>query len=274
GEVDVMTTIPAANVGEARTSYGDRLIEEPNSTFTYLGFPTYDKKFENVKLRQAISMAIDRKAIIKTVYDDRFVPAKSLVSPVVPGHRDDACQTCDYDPEQAKKLLEEAGGWPKGEKLTLWFNAGSGHEDWVKPVGDQLKKNLGIDYQLEGELDFPQYLEKADGKKFTGAFRLGWVMDYPSPENYLKPLHGTQGSSNNTGYSNPAADKLIAEGDNSATLDEAIAKYQEAEDLMLADMPVAPMWFGRTAIAYNDNVENMKFSIVDSDPFWSELTVK
>ncbi|MQA25636.1 MAG: ABC transporter substrate-binding protein, partial [Micromonosporaceae bacterium] len=47
GEVDVMTTIPAANVGEARTSYGDRLIEEPNSTFTYLGFPTYDKKFEN-----------------------------------------------------------------------------------------------------------------------------------------------------------------------------------------------------------------------------------
>jgi peptide/nickel transport system substrate-binding protein len=273
GDVDMQETIPVDKVEQARGTFGDRLIEEPNSNFTYLGFPLNKKEFKNKKLRQAISLAIDRDEIIKKIFAGRFQAAKSMVAPVVPGSRDDACKYCEPDIEKAKQLLKEAGGWPKGKKLELWFNAGASHDVWVEAVGHQLKENLGIDFALKGDLEFPAYLEKADAKGFTGPFRLGWIMDYPSPENYLKPLYGTQGSSNNFGYSNPAFDKLIAEGDKAPTLEEGIAKYQAAEDLVLEDMPEIPLWFGKSALAYNDNVSNVEYDVVDSNPNFSKITV-
>ncbi|MGH3736664.1 MAG: peptide ABC transporter substrate-binding protein [Micromonosporaceae bacterium] len=273
GEIDLMGTVPVDKVLEARGEYADRFVEEPTSTFQYLGFPLYVKEFKDKKMRQAFSMAIDRKAIIKEIFNDRFTPAKSLVSPVVPGSRDDACKYCDYDVDQAKKLLAEAGGWPKGKKLEMWFNAGASHDQWVQAVGNQLKQNLGIDYTLKGDLEFAEYLGVADAKKFTGTFRLGWVMDYPSPENYLKPLHGSQGSSNNTTYANPEADKLILEGDKAESVEEGIEKYQAAEDLMLEDMPVIPLWFGRSAMAYNDNVDNVIYDDINYNPIYTKITV-
>jgi peptide/nickel transport system substrate-binding protein len=273
GEVHLMGTIPATKVEDARETYGDRLIEEPTSTFTYLGLPKNVKLFSDKRVRHALSMAIDRETIIKQIFSDRFVPAKSVVSPVVPGSRDDACKYCDYNVDEAKRLLAAAGGWPKGEKLELWFNAGAGHDQWVQAIGNQLKQNLGIEYTLQGDLEFPQYLEKADAKKFTGGFRLGWVMDYPSPENYLKPLYGTQGSSNNTGYANKEFDKLVAEGDAAPSLEDGIAKYQAAEDLVLEDLPVIPLWFGRSALAYNDKVSNVEYNVVDSNPDFTKITV-
>jgi peptide/nickel transport system substrate-binding protein len=273
GDIDMQLTIPVDKVETARGVFGDRLIEEPTSTFSYLGFPTYKKEFKNKYLRQAISLAIDRDEIIKKIFAGRFQVAKSVVSPVVPGSRDDACKYCEPDVDKAKELLKKAGGWPKGKKIELWFNAGASHDAWVEAVGHQLKENLGIDFALKGDLEFPAYLEKGDKKGFTGPFRLGWVMDYPSPENYLKPLYGTQGSSNSCGYSNPEFDKLVAEGDAAPTLEEGISKYQAAEDLVLEDMPVIPLWFGKSAMAYNDNVDNVKFDVIDSNPNFSKLTV-
>lgn len=273
GEVDMQLVVPVDKVESARGEFGERLIEEPTSSFTYLGFPFNVAEFKDKKMRQAISLAIDRETIIKEIFADRFTPAKSLVSPVVPGSRDDACQYCEQDIEKAKALLKEAGGWPKGKKVELWFNAGASHDAWVEAVGHQLKENLGIDFTLKGDLEFAEYLEIADAKKFGGLFRLGWVMDYPSPENYLKPLHGTQGSSNNTGYSNPEFDKLIAEGDRASSLEAGIEKYQAAEDIALEDMPVIPLWFGRSALAFNDNVKNVEYDVIDSNPDFTKITV-
>ncbi|MGH3741797.1 MAG: peptide ABC transporter substrate-binding protein, partial [Micromonosporaceae bacterium] len=131
-EVDMIPLVPVEKMGEVRSQFGERFIEEPNSTFSYLGFPTYLPEFKDKRIRQAFSMAIDRKTIVKEIFDDRYALAGSLVSPVVPGSRDDACKYCEYDPERAKELLKEAGGWPKGKKMPIWFNAGSGHEEWVE----------------------------------------------------------------------------------------------------------------------------------------------
>jgi ABC-type oligopeptide transport system substrate-binding subunit len=80
-------------------------------------------------------------------------------------------------------------------------------------------------------------------------------MDYPSPENYLKPLYGTSASSNNTGYTNKEFDALVVKGDNAKSVDEAITFYQQAEDIVLKDMPVIPMWFGRTSVLKGENID-------------------
>ncbi|MGH3711996.1 MAG: peptide ABC transporter substrate-binding protein [Micromonosporaceae bacterium] len=273
GEIDMMGSVPVDKVEEARGTFGDRFIEEPTSTFTYLGLPQYVPELKNKKIRQALSLAIDRKEIIKEIFSDRFAPAHSVVSPIVPGSRDDACKYCDPDPDKAKALLKEAGGWPAGKKLQLWFNAGASHDKWVQAVGNQIKDVLGIEYELKGDLEFAEYLEVGDQKKYTGPFRLGWVMDYPSMENYIKPLYGTQGSSNSSAYSNAEVDKLVAEGDKAASLEEGIEKYQAAEDIILEDLPVIPLWFGQSAMAYNDNVDNVEYDVIDYNPDYTKITV-
>src|SRR5690606_9737792 len=112
-----------------------------------------------------------------------------------------------------------------------------------------------------------------DRKKADGLFRLGWQMDYPSPENYLKPIYHSQGSSNNSGYANPEFDKLIAEGDAAPDTKSAVKKYQEAEDLILEDLPVLPLWFGTSAVAYNENVDNVTYDVINTNPYWTKITV-
>jgi peptide/nickel transport system substrate-binding protein len=273
GEVDVMYSIPPARYQEAKSQLGDRLFEKPGNSFTYLGFPTYAAPFDNKSLRQAFSQAIDRQAIIDAVFNGRFTPATGVVSPLFDGYRPNVCEFCTYDVTKAKAALAAAGGWPAGQKLQLWANAGAGHDAWLKAVGDQLKANLGIDYELVVNLEFPAYLETAGNEGFTGPFRLGWGPDYPVVETYLAPLYGTGGSSNNSGYSNPAFDNLIKQGDGAKTIAEGIQFYNQAEDIIVEDLPVIPMWFSKVSAIYGENVDKFVYNNI-SGVSYGEITLK
>jgi oligopeptide transport system substrate-binding protein len=256
GNIDVMDAVPPEQLAAAQQEFGDRFIDRESSSFTYLGFPLYDERFANRDLRVAFSKAIDRELITETIFDGTRVPALSVVSPVVAGARDNPCgENCEYDPEGAKELFDAAGGYEG--TLTLWFNSGAGHEEWMNAVSNMLRTNLGIETIEFQSLEFAEYLGLLDNQEITGPFRLGWVMDYPSPQNYLEPLHRTGGSSNNTGYSNPDVDELIAQGNAAGSIDEGIDFYHQAEDLILEDMPIIPLFFGRVTGAHSDRVSNV-----------------
>ena len=272
GEIDVQFLTPPARYAEIQANQGDRLYNEPSHSFTYLGMPYYLEQFDDPRIRQAISMAIDRQAIIDAVYAGTFSAATGLVSPGFDGYREGVCEFCTFDPERAQQLLEEAGGW-QGGTLILEANAGAGHEDWLQAVGDQLRENLGIEYELQVNLDFPEYLAREEADQFEGMYRLGWGPDYPVMETYLKPLYGTDSGSNGTGYSNPEFDELISQGDNAASLDEAITFYQQAEDIVVQDLPVVPMWFGRRAAIWNENVEQFAWNAPRDDPEYGKMVV-
>jgi oligopeptide transport system substrate-binding protein len=253
--------VPADAITTFKEEFGDRAIERETSTFQYLGFPTYDARFKDPKVRQAFSMAIDRKGITDAIFNGTRKPAFSAISPVVDGHREDACEFCEYNPEKAKALLAETD-FDTSKPVDLWFNAGGGHDEWVQAAGNNLRDNLGIEYKLQGGLQFAEYLPKADQKGFTGPFRLGWAMDYPSPQNYLEPLYSTAAlppnGSNASFYSNPEFDALIKEGNSAETSEEAVEKYQEAEDVLLQDMPIAPMFFSLGQYVTSENISNAK----------------
>jgi ABC-type oligopeptide transport system substrate-binding subunit len=227
-----------------------------------MGFPTYDPRFEDKKVRQAFSMAIDREAITKAIFNGTREPAMSAISPVVDGSRDDACTYCEYDPDAAKKQLDETD-FDVSQPIDLWFNSGAGHDTWVTAVGNQLRENLGITYKLEGDLPQAQYLKDVGrAKKFTGPFRLGWGMDYPSPQNYLEPLYTEAAlppGSNYSFYVNPEFEKKVADGNKAGSSDEAIELYQEAEDILLEDMPIMPMFFGKLQSVHGEKVSNVTF---------------
>jgi oligopeptide transport system substrate-binding protein len=87
-------------------------------------------------------------------------------------------------------------------------------------------------------------------------------MDYPSPQSYLAPLYTSGASTNRTGYANPVVDRRIAEGDRAPSPAAAVAAYQSAEDVILDDMPVIPLWFGRSRAVHGDRVTRVAI-----DPF-------
>lgn len=261
GNLDVVPEILPGSIGTYQTDFPERNSERLTSDFTYMGFPLYDARFQDKRVRQAFSMAIDRQAIADAIFQGTRAPAYGAVSPVVNGARQDACKYCKFDAAAAKTLLQSTA-FDTSKPVDLWFNAGAGHDEWVEAVGNQLRTNLGVDYKLNGQLDFAEYLPKAEEKGFTGPFRLGWSMDYPSMENYLGPLHTKAAQppagSNSAFYDNPAFDGKVAEGNKAPDNAEAIKRYQEAEDLLLEDMPVMPMFFGKRQTVHSDKVSNVK----------------
>jgi oligopeptide transport system substrate-binding protein len=262
GNLDITDAIPPELIATADEELGDRYLERPAAGFDYLGFPTYDARFQDKRVRQAISMAINREEIVEAVYNGSRTPARDVIPPVIDGHREDACEFCVYDPEAAKALLDETD-FDTSKPLELWFNAGAGHDLWVQAAGNQLRENLGVDYVLKGDLEFAEYLPLLDDKGITGPFRLGWGMDYPSPQNFLEPLFSTgalpPNGSNATFYSNPEFDRLIEQGNSAESIEEGIEFYQQADDVLLEDMPIAPMWFRKTQGARSENVSNVQF---------------
>jgi oligopeptide transport system substrate-binding protein len=257
--LDVLPTIPTENLSSAPTDLGDRYQTSPMSAFQFLEFPTFQKEYSNPDVRRAISMAIDRDAIVKSVFKGSQTSARSFLSPVVNGYRDNTCgAACQFDPAQAKALYQAAGG---PAKLQITYNGDGGHKDWVDATCNQLKTNLGVDCVGTAEPKFADLLTKVQKKQPVGLFRSGWVMDYPSMEDYLGPVYSTGGSSNYSGYSNPQFDSLVKQGNAAATPDEAIKKYQQAEDILAKDLPVIPLRFGQNVFGHSTKVKNVQVDL-------------
>ncbi|WP_233160438.1 peptide ABC transporter substrate-binding protein [Actinophytocola xanthii] len=200
---------------------------------------------DDVKARKAVSMAIDRDAIINGVFDGSRAPATSFV----PGgfkdaYQPDVCDACKYDPEKAKQLAKEAG-LTEGTELNFQFNTGGGHEEWTAAVKQQLEKNLGLKVNYSG-VEFSDMLENQQQPNSTGIYRLSWGADYATPGNFLQPLFSTEAigtddpnapalGDNRGRYSNPEFDDLVDEA--TATKDEAERTdlYRQAEKIAIGD---------------------------------------
>lgn len=257
GNLDVMGTIPIDALATASQDLEGRYKTSPSSTFQFLAFPLSNPKYANPDVRKAISMAIDRQEQIERVFQNSQRVADAFVSPVVAGYRPGACgEACEFKPEEAKALYEAAGG-PR--EISIAYNADGGHAPWIEATCNQLELNLGVECTPIGEPRFADLLDKLDAGEDIGFFRLGWVMDYPSMQNYLGPLFTSNGSSNYWGYSNPEFDALVAQGETASSQEEAIKFYQQAEDILARDLPVLPMRFGQNNFGHSARVTNVYY---------------
>ena len=261
GNLDIMDGVDPSQQLQAEGQYPDKILKADTGSLQYFGFPHYDEAYQDKRVRQALSLAIDRETIIERVLNGLYDPATDVIPGFVPGSRDDACEFCAYDPERAKDLLEKAGGIP-GNTVNIWFNNDGGHEQWVTAMGQGWKQDLGLDFKIRS-LPFNAYLNTLNTRsKVDGPFRLTWLPDYPSPENYLDPVYGA-GSSNYGKWDGPRRDEFltkVAEGNAASTVDGGVPAYQEAADIVLDEMAVIPLWFGRTFIVSSDRVDNVAFS--------------
>ena len=265
GNLDVLRGLPPDAYASAKDIFGERYLQQPSPDVTSLGFPLYDKRYADVRVRRALSMAIDRPAITNAIFLGTRVPADSFAPPTVVGYRAGACgKWCEYHPDEARKLLAEAG-FDTSAPVELWFNAGAGHDGWMTAVGNMFRK-IGLTYKLRGNLQFNEFLSKRDAKEMTGPFRLAWVMDYPSVENFLTPQFATSAiapaGSNTTFYSNPVFDAALAAGNRAPTIDAASAAYGKAEDILVGDLPAAPLFCGMAQAVWTKRVSGIRYDII------------
>jgi oligopeptide transport system substrate-binding protein len=261
--VDVMEDLPAtALAGEQyKTDLGDRYIEKEAGVTAYISFPPVDvdPTLENVDLRKALSLAIDRELITQNIFQGSRIPADSWVSPVADGFKAGACgEWCTYDPEAATQLLEQAGGYEG--TLTLSYNADGPNAEWCEAACNSIRNAIGIDCVATPVVDFATFRAQINAREMTGLFRTGWQMDYPSIENFLGPNFATDASANDGDYSNPEFDAKLAEAASAPSLDEANALYQEAEAMLAEDMPNIPLWYTNTVAGHSTNVDNVKIN--------------
>lgn len=270
GNLDIMNEPIPENIPQARQLAGDRLHEATEGSFTYMGFPLYQDQF-TPKMRHALSLAINREAIIENLRAGLGEPAASLVPSVIPGGGGNKCQWCTHDPQRAKQLMEEAGGLPM-DQITIWLNAGAGHEPWVKAVANAWRDTFGLDYTLETP-QFNDYLDTLESHNITGPFRLGWGQDYPSMVNFLKPIYTEGLQSNYTGYANEEFANLMQQGNQATSQDEAIEYYTQAEQKVLETMPTIPMWFDQDLILWSENIDNFVYDDLNQTPMYERVAV-
>jgi len=192
-------------------------------------------------VRKAFSMAIDRPTIIAQLFNGVYTPADGYGTSAAEGYVPNQCgASCTFDPQRARELLAQAGGF-RGP-LTLTANADGANNEWMQAVATNLRQNLGVDAQYMPVPSAREAGRLASAKQYTGLFRNAWQGDYPNIETFLTQLYRTGASSNYYGYSNPAVDQAFARADAAPTVPAAEAGYAEAERLVLGDMPNIPLW--------------------------------
>jgi oligopeptide transport system substrate-binding protein len=247
---------PSALAGNLyETDLPGRSVAQPYLGIQRLGFPLYDPRYQDVRLRHAISMAIDREAVNQQIYNGNRPPADGLVALNVPGRTEGQCgELCTHQPERARQLFE-ASGFEGPIEITS--NADSGNQEWIQATCVTITNSLGRECNFVPVPTFGELRTAVNAREMTQIYRTGWVADYPSIENFLNPMYRTGGSTNDGEYSNPAVDEMLARADAAPSLEEANKLYQEAERMIIQDMPAIPLYFQAVVAGWSERLENV-----------------
>jgi ABC-type oligopeptide transport system substrate-binding subunit len=228
-------------------------------------------------------MAIDRELLVEKIFAGSKEPAHGVIPPTLQG-RDNVCPSWEFDPDMAKETWDAAQAAAPIENLTVWFNAGSDHEVWVEAAVNMWGQYLGIDTSTVAfeAREWADYLELLNNQEVTGPFRLGWGQDYPSPLNFLEPLYASYsspdlGGYNNAFYANPDFDAALAAGKEkiaaSGQLEDGLADYYAAEDILCDDANIMPIRYGINQFVHSEDVSDLyvnSFSRVGYDVIKSQ----
>ncbi|WP_328905656.1 ABC transporter substrate-binding protein [Streptomyces sp. NBC_00234] len=282
GNLDLVDDVPASQLKNVEADLGDRYINTPAGIIQTLAFPFYEKEWDTpaaAKVRQGLSMAINRQQITDQIFQKTRTPASDWTSPVLGedgGFKKGLCGSpCEYNAAEAKKLIEDNGGIPGGQ-LKISYNADTGsHKEWVDAVCNSINNALGNNKACVGAPvgTFADFRSQVSQQKLTGAWRAGWQMDYPLIQNFLQPVYYTNAPSNDGKWSDKKFDDLVNKANAESDRAQAVSTFQDAEKVMVDQMPVIPLWYQNGSAGYSDRVENVALNPF-SVPVYEEIKVK
>jgi len=243
GECHVMPYPNAADVAAMKDDPNLTVMEQEGLNIAYLAYNTKQAPFDNPAVRKALNMAINKEAIVDAVFQGAAIPAKNPIPPTMWSYND-AIEDDAYDPEAAKKMLEEAGAGGLTMKV------------WAMPVARPYMLNarraaeliqsdfakIGVTAEIVS-YEWAEYLERSKAEDRDGAVMLGWTGDNGDPDNFLHTLLGCDavGGNNRAQWCNEEFDKIV--NDAKVETDQAARTklYEEAQVVFKREAPWATL---------------------------------
>ena len=251
-EIDLSNTVPQAEIPGIRTNpkLQDQIAQSSQLATYMFGFNTTKPPFNNLKVREAFSEAIDRKTLAEQVLNGVPAAAYSFIPPGMPGHltqdaAGDAAKAQTFDPASAKQMLADAG-FPNGQgfpEIKLAFNNNSSHSLIAQRIQADLQTNLGVKVTLDPRE--PKTYFNDIQKNTPDFFRTGWNADYPDPYDWDQLRFGPDSDQNYGHWANDQFTQLLGQADKTADPNTRVQYYQQAEKVLAQDVgAIFVYWYG------------------------------
>jgi peptide/nickel transport system substrate-binding protein len=235
--------------------YKSQIIQVPKAQVRYIGMnQNLYAPFKDKRVREAISLSIDRDAMIKGLYNGAAFMLNGQTVPGIPGYNPDM-PPLKYDPERARALLTEAG-YPGGKGMPpVEIQCTEPFKDEIAYYANQLGKVLGMQVT-------PKVVERATFIKAMNAgevafFPWGWTADYPDAMTFLGEMWYSKSPFNRARWSNPDFDKVIERAQTEIDDQKRFALYRQAEKILMDDWATAPLPATVTVALRKPNVKNV-----------------
>ena len=212
----------------------------------YIGLNVEHPPFDDPKVRQAMNYAIDLQSIAENVLDNRVTPATGVIPPGFPSHSENI-RSYSYNPDLARELLETStyadalasGDFPR-ITLTISGSFGAAIPTYLEVMLEQWR-SLGIEIDIQ-QTEWATFLQDVNDRKYQ-MFSLGWIADYPDPENFLDLLFHSENQNNHTAYNNPEVDRLLEEARVERDPERRFEIYNQVEQMVLDDAAWVWTWY-------------------------------
>ncbi|MBO8171451.1 MAG: ABC transporter substrate-binding protein [Bacillaceae bacterium] len=272
GEIDLMIGLNPDDVEAVESDSNLKLFKRPSMNVGYLAMNTEKEPFDNVQVRRAINMAINKQALIDAFYGGLGVPAKNPMPPSLWGYND-SIEDYEYNPEKAKELLAEAG-YPNGFKTELWAMPNPRPympqpQKIAAAVQADLEK-IGIDAEIITH-EWTPYLEKTGKGEHTMAF-LGWTGDNGDPDNFLYVLLDKDNAKgpdagNIAFYKSDELHELLIQAQQLSDQAERAELYMQAQEIIHEDAPWVPLVHSTPPLAGKATIQDFAPHPTGSDKF-------
>ncbi|MCW2913115.1 MAG: hypothetical protein JWN52_1183 [Actinomycetia bacterium] len=244
------TTVATSSLASARAQHGSdgMLIKRDIPGLEFLVPVTTGGPMANKYARLAVSYAIDRAQIVKTVFGDQRTPATGLVPAAIPGfRRTGVCDSCEHPSPEKAKANAALAGLPSGTKITLLTTSTASNQQWSQMVQLQLHQVLGWNATIVTKPNSSEIGKVLHSKDATGLARYAWIADYPTATSFLHPLLGSDRISgatgtNLSGWHNSRFDALIKSAESTKDATARLQAAQQAEKVALDDLALIPLW--------------------------------
>lgn len=264
GQLHKTERVPLTKIAVYQREAPEKLHIHPYSGVYYFNFNVNREPFTDVRVRQALAMAVNRESLVKNVTLAGEIPAYHFTPEGISGYVSRARTKLDFD--EARRLLAEAG-YPGGKgmpPITLLYNTAENHRVIAEAIQQTWKHELGVDIQLENQ-EWKVYLDTMQ-HEFYQICRAGLIMEPYDPSQFLRVFTSDNGF-NRTGWKNAEYDRLYQEVVNTADQAKRMELMQQMEKILTDEMPILPVYYYTNQYLMDPSVKGWEDNLLSLGPF-------